>query len=347
MIRGALIGTGQVALNAHLPAFLDDPLLSRQVQIVAAIDGCDANRRACESRLPGIRGYRTLDDALGKENIDFVDICTPPHVRLDVIRECASRGWHILCEKPLAIDLRTALEIQALVDQWPVVFMLCHQYPFSPLWRTVVEKVRERAVGDVHLASFEAYRERADPGSKHWHAGWRQRREIAGGGILMDLGTHYFHLTHLMFGAPLSVTARTERLLPGEFDVEDTAVVVLQYATRSVEIRLSWAAPKRENRVHLVGTNGSLNYDGTTLRVECGGRGHLWTFPDGMNKSAHSQWYVHLFREFAEAVINRRVSGEALNDAISVLRCAEAAYTSARLNHTVRWADFLGVPAVG
>jgi len=212
MIRGILVGAGQVALTGHIPAYVQDSFLSREVKIVAVVDECVENLHACESRLPGIRGYRNVEDAFANEDAHFVDICTPPHVRLDVIRQAVSRGWHTLCEKPLAIDLRAALEIRELLDHQHIVFLPCHQYPFSPLWRTVLEQLQEGAIGDVRLASMEAYREHADPGSCHWRAGWRQRREIAGGGILMDIGTHYFHMAHLMFGTPTAVTARTARL---------------------------------------------------------------------------------------------------------------------------------------
>ena len=334
MKKGLLIGAGQVALEGHLPAYIQDSFLSREVQIVAAVDHCEENLRACESMLPGIHVYREISQAFINEDVDFVDICTPPHVRLSVIQEAAARGWHILCEKPIATNLHSGLEIQRVLARRRIMFMPCHQYPFSPLWRTVLQQVKDGLIGEVRLAAIEAYRERADPGSRHWRKGWRQRRDIAGGGILLDIGTHYLHLVHLLFGLPISVTARLASLSGQEHDVEDTAVVILDYPAGPVELHLSWAAVKRETRLRIDGTAGSILFDGTTLRVDCGVRQQHWTLSDAMSKSCYFTWYAQLFRRFFDA-IGHRLSKQPLVDAITTLRYIEAAYASARQNDTV------------
>lgn len=112
-------------------------------------------------------------------------------------------------------------------------------------------------------------------------------------------------------------------------------MVVLDYPARLVEVRLSWAAHRRENRLHLVGSAGSLTSDGTMLRLDCGERHHLWTFPDAMSKSAYPVWYAELFKEFFRAIFERHVSSQALENAISTLRLVEAAYASASCNKAI------------
>lgn len=342
MIRGMLVGTGQIALAGHIPAYIQDRFLSYEVQIIAAVDVCTENLRACAALLPGIRVYQTIEEAFSNENVDFIDICAPPYVQTAVIREAASRGLHILCEKPIATCLREGLEIQRFLAQHLTVFMPCYQYPFSPLWQAVLKQVQEGKIGEARFVLVEDYRERADPGSPHWRPGWRQRREIAGGGVLLDIGTHYFHLMHLLFGPPVAVTARTACLSHEECDVEDTAVVILEYPTWLVELRLSWVASRRETRLYLAGTAGSLIFDGTTLRADYGKSQRLWTFSGAMSKSAYPMWYAKLFREFFRAILDGQLLTKPLDDAINVLRCVEAAYASASRGQTVMLADFVG-----
>ena len=92
--------------------------------------------------------------------------------------------------------------------------MPCHQYRHAPLWREVIEQVRGGALGAVYLAQFEVLRTGPDPGSPHWRSGWRRRREFAGGGIVFDMGTHYFYLLRTLFGLPRG-GHRARRVLSG------------------------------------------------------------------------------------------------------------------------------------
>ncbi|MGH7453870.1 MAG: Gfo/Idh/MocA family protein, partial [bacterium] len=92
------------------------------------------------------------------------------------------------------------LEIQRYVAARRIVFMPCHQYRFSPLWRTASQLVHEDQIGHIHLAQFEVFRLHADPGNKHWITGWRTDPRIGGGSIIFDIGTHYFDLVLSLFG---------------------------------------------------------------------------------------------------------------------------------------------------
>src|SRR3989442_15282368 len=74
MLRGAIIGWGNVALAAHLPGWLR----CRDVEIVAATDVEPARRAAIEALVPTVTWYDTAESLLARERLDFVDICTPP-----------------------------------------------------------------------------------------------------------------------------------------------------------------------------------------------------------------------------------------------------------------------------
>ncbi|PYM79780.1 MAG: hypothetical protein DME13_24950 [Candidatus Rokuibacteriota bacterium] len=99
MLRGAIIGLGNVALEGHLPGWTrrDD------VAIVAVSDTEGARRQPAEARLPAARWYDSAEDLVAHEPLDFVDICTPPASHGLLVCRALERGLHVLCEKPLVV----------------------------------------------------------------------------------------------------------------------------------------------------------------------------------------------------------------------------------------------------
>lgn len=337
-LRGALLGVGNAALHGHLPAYLEDPWLAREVRIVAAADESPASLAALAARLPGLRTYPSAAALLAEAEVDFVDVCTPPATHLALVQAAARHGRHVLCEKPVAASLAEAWAIRRCVLEQRVVFRPCHQYRYAPLWRSVIEQVAQGTLGEVRLARFEALRERADPGSPHGRPHWRRRRDEAGGGVLLDLGIHYLYLLRLLFGLPDSLSARVARLVHAPDEVEDTALLVLEWPGRLIEVCLSWAGGGRENRLRIVGSRATLHGDGSVLRREGGSPCHL-DFGAAMTKAAYPGWYAALLREFVEAVRAGHCTRHAADEAVDTMLCAEAAYLSAARGHCVALAE--------
>src|SRR2546427_257862 len=99
MLRGAIIGLGNVALAGHLPGWLR----CRDVEIVAATDVEPARRTAIEALVPTVTWYDTAESLLARERLDFVDICTPPASHGPLVTAALGSSRHVLCEKPLVI----------------------------------------------------------------------------------------------------------------------------------------------------------------------------------------------------------------------------------------------------
>src|SRR5438093_11916575 len=100
MLRGAIIGLGNVAVAVHVPALArgDD------VEIVAVTDTDPARRQVAGAALPAARWYDSADELLTRERLDFVDICTPPASHGPLTCRALERGFHVLCEKPLVVS---------------------------------------------------------------------------------------------------------------------------------------------------------------------------------------------------------------------------------------------------
>src|SRR5919201_1466536 len=140
--RGAIIGFGSVARQAHLPAFRGDPEVSSRLEIVAAVDAEPA--RAALAELTALTGLEQLRE-LGP--IDFIDICTPTSSHVELVLWALEQGYHVLCEKPVAVTRAEAKEIADAAKRARRIVMPCHQYRFNPAWCRMHEWLSEGAIG--------------------------------------------------------------------------------------------------------------------------------------------------------------------------------------------------------
>src|SRR5262245_43760997 len=110
MLRGAIIGLGNVALHGHLPGWL-----SRADIVIVAVTCTEPARRATwTERVPAARWYDSPEQLMGGNSLDFVDICTPPSSHATLIRQALARRLHVLCEKPLVGSLP---DLHSLVER--------------------------------------------------------------------------------------------------------------------------------------------------------------------------------------------------------------------------------------
>lgn len=339
MLRGALIGAGNIARGGHLPAYLR-PELRGRLGIVAVADLCPDNLAAFAALLPGVRCYRDAATLLQEERPDFVDICAPPYAHHALIARAVAAGCHVLCEKPLATGLDEALAIRALVAGRGLVAMPCHQYHYAPQWITLRALIGAGEIGAVRKAELVVERMGANAGAAGWQPLWRTREELAGGGILVDHGAHLFYQLHALLGPPRSVACRTERRLPG-YEVDDTAEVELHYGTATARLRLTWAAAARRSTHRYAGTAGEIVCDDDAILVR-GERGERRIgFADGLSKgSAHSDWFAPLLAEFAARIAALDCRLDAVDEAVTVAACISRAYASAaRHGEPVDWLE--------
>jgi predicted dehydrogenase len=324
-LRGLLLGAGNIALRGHAPQWTG--ALSKDVEIVGIADLSAENREAARAIFPDAHIYDSAEAALAVEAPDFVDICTPPFTHLELIEQAAARGIHVLCEKPLAPTLDDALHIARLMRKAEVVFQPCHQYNYSPPWR-VVRDLAPR-LGRIHFAEYTVRRTAANEGNAHWAPEWRTKRDLAGGGILVDHGAHILYQLRSVMGEPQRISATVRTLLHHTYGVEDTALLTLDHGNALAEISLSWAAKRREIAFRFVGEHGELVGDEEKLQL----------FADtteviplgGMSRnSSHSEWFGPLFAEFVDRIRRDDLSTDAMDEAIYVARVTERAYASSR-----------------
>src|SRR5262249_47662978 len=101
-LKGAFIGFGNIAELGHWPAYAKASAgKPSEVEMVAAMDSSPARRQKAQAL--GLRVYDNVDELFRTENLDFVDICTPPSSHAELALKALERQCHVLCEKPLTL----------------------------------------------------------------------------------------------------------------------------------------------------------------------------------------------------------------------------------------------------
>jgi predicted dehydrogenase len=296
MLRGAVIGLGNVALAVHLPGWAR----RRDVDITAVTDIASARRSAVEERLPNARWYDSADELLSQAPLDFIDVCTPPSTHAPLIERALARGLHVLCEKPLVHSPEALARITALAAKRDRVLHTVHNWHHAPIIRQAQTLVREGAIGRVTRIEWATLRTQPAAVRDAHEGNWRLDPALAGGGILTDHGWHVFYLLLRWAGqSPTSVRARLETRRHTAWAVEDTATVDVTFPTATAEVFLTWAADRRENTARLIGTTGRIELEGETLVLVQGASERRWSCPPALSAgSVHPDWFDPVVEQF-------------------------------------------------
>ncbi len=263
-LRIGVIGTGMIAETAHIPAYLSHP---DQVELVALcnIHPQKARRLGDRFNIPGIYGdYR---DMIRQENLDAVSVCVPNCYHAPITVDCLKAGCHVLCEKPPAMNTQeTEHMIQTAREQGKILTFNLH-YRHSKSVQLIKRMAEQGAFGQIYAARVQALRRRGIPG---W--GRFTRKEIQGGGCLIDIGVHMLDVALYAMGFPdveyaaASTFSKIGTRLgvglmgpwdPDQFDVEDAAFGMIRFQDGScLHLESAFALNMKEPtimQVHLFG----------------------------------------------------------------------------------------------
>lgn len=170
------------------------------------------------------RRTTSFDEVLGMDDIDIVDICTPP--TLHVVQSIAAleAGKHVVCEKPIAGSLADADRLIAADEAARGQLMPVFQYRYGDGVQKAKRIVDAGLAGKAYLATIETAWKR---GPKYYEIEWRGRWDTELGGVLLTQAIHSHDLLTYLMGPIASVFARTAtRVNP--IEVEDCAVASLE-----------------------------------------------------------------------------------------------------------------------
>src|SRR3954447_9855254 len=200
----AIVGCGGVTLQNHLPGLA----LCPDVRVVAL---CDANPRVLEAaaRETGItQTSAKYEEIVGRDDVDAVIIATPNVFHKPIALAAIGHGKHVLCEKPLAMNLADALEMATAADQAGVRHMTAFTYRFVPAMRYLAHLIERGDLGEpYHYRSCRLQ----DWGRRN--LSWRQVKALAGTGELGDMLSHRIDFALRLIGPMSRLVARTKLVI--------------------------------------------------------------------------------------------------------------------------------------
>jgi UDP-N-acetylglucosamine 3-dehydrogenase len=264
-LKVGVIGCGTVANSGHLPFYSKSPL----VEIAAISDPIETHLKRAKEKYNVLKTYANSDDLLNDPDIDAVSICSPHWFHAEQVIKAAENGKHILCEKPIGINLEEVDKMIDAVEKNNVIFQAATQKRFDLGFQFIKEKIIEKKIGEIFHASISWYH--SMPELKNLsedaikEAGmWRMTNKCCGGGDLLDHGPHYFDLFRWWFGDVKNVSAQVRRV--HERANEDHCAVLLSFKETDVialfersEAFVGKFYGEETGRIH--GTKGTYFFD--------------------------------------------------------------------------------------
>jgi len=262
-VRIAVIGTGygaRVALPCYLRLAEFEPLAvwSRRAQ----------RAREVAARAGVVLGSDCLEEVLDVAGLEAVHLATPVAMHLTVVRAAAQRGLHVLCEKPLAMDLAEGLAIREAIDAAGVVCTVNLSRRFQQARARLLE-VAAQVLGRPRLAHISlVHDDHATASSRP--VSWVHDAAL-GGGRLQAYGVHDLDLALAALGPIKAVASALQVQLPQRerdgrlvaVSAEDAYAILLE-PQRGGLACVSLAATARHRRgdlVELYGEDGSVRLD--------------------------------------------------------------------------------------
>ncbi|GAB3654065.1 Gfo/Idh/MocA family protein [Glycomyces tarimensis] len=276
--RLAIVGTGGIA---HLHAENLRAHVADRIELVAAVDP-DAERLEAFTAKFGLeRGYASLEELLAAEELDLVDLCSPPGVHADGAVTALKAGVGVVCEKPPALSLAEFDRIAAAAAVSDGDFAVISQHRFGSAAQRVRNMMASGVLGSLAVAKCDTLWYRPE---EYFAVEWRGRWETEGGGPTMGHGIHQIDTLLSMVGpwSEVVATAHRHRRATNTEDVSH-AIVTLENGA-SVSITNSLLSPRETSQIR-------LDFDCATVELD-----HLYGYGE-------QHWTVSPLEEHVEEVM--------------------------------------------
>ncbi len=332
-IRIGVIGAGAIVQVAHLPTLKR----LKGAQVVAICDADLAKARALADRyaIPGV--FDDLEDLLTHETLDALVLCTPNHLHEPHILAGLSAGLHILVEKPLAMSSASAQKLVRAAEKRDRVVMVGMSHRYRPDVQAVRQFVQSGELGQI------------DSVRGSWHVarparaqlGWRQKRELAGGGAMLDLGLTVLDLSFWLGGnpRPVRVSASLSRAGRGDRALEQSgSALVICEDECALFVDVTWRHIGEGERfgVGIRGSKGTAGINPLHVWKELHGVAHdVSPTGSGSRENAYTASFRAQWAHFL-AVLAGEVPAPPLQEHVVLHQVLDAIYESAETGRDVK-----------
>ncbi len=314
-LRAGIIGLGNIS-GVHITQYRK----AEGVELVAGAEVDPARAQAVAAKW-GFKGYTDWRRMLEEQALDVVSICTPPFLHREMAVAALERGIHVLCEKPLAATTEEAEALAQAAGQCEAKLMIAYCHRWHPPIRKAKQLLDAGVLGKPLL--FRC----AFAGWIDFSADHRASKSQAGGGALMDNGSHAVDIYQFLLGKVANVSCRAGTLLQ-QMETDDVAAMIFEGENGCFgEVLVGYSLPGDHTEFKIVGEKG-------VLRLE-----DYFSGPVRFQPKGSGEWLDHevprgdrFEGEFASFLAAARGEGEVLSSAETALhvhRVIMAAYADA------------------
>ncbi len=254
-----ILGCGNVA-KVHAEAI-------RRVPELKLVSVCSrtlnsAQRLGTEFDVPA---HCDLDGFLADKALQAVSICTPNGTHGELGSAVASKGKHVLVEKPIDVSLERADRLIEACRLARVKLAVSFQSRFLDAPRALKAAVTRGCLGRLVMASAYVKWHRTD--QYYASARWRGTLLLDGGGALINQAIHTVDLLCWIAGPVREMSAFGDRILHPEIEGEDTLVAALRFENGALGVVEAGTSiyPGFKRRLEITGTFGTAVLDGDSI----------------------------------------------------------------------------------
>jgi predicted dehydrogenase len=327
-LRFALVGCGDIGLsNARAVA------RSVNAKLALVYDTVPALAEAAAGQFGGTI-VAALEEALDPNRVDAVLLSVPHDLHAPLITQAAEAGLHIVVEKPLAVDLRSAQAAVEAARNAQVTLSVCFPYRYEAAPAAAIDLVKAGALGNFRGATVVFH---ADKPPSYWEggfsnramSGWRASSARSGGGVMIMNLTHQIDLLRHITGCDALEVSAVARFEPGH-EVEDEIAVSVRFEGGAIGTLLGSASTRGtpSSSVEMWGDLGTLQLEPVpriyTERLVPGLLTGRW---NALPREPVDERTMFIER-FATAVLEHREPDVTGGDGLAVQAVVEAVYRS-------------------
>ncbi|MBI4975863.1 MAG: Gfo/Idh/MocA family oxidoreductase [Spirochaetes bacterium] len=317
----------------------------KKVEDVTLVCAADVSEKGLEkfTKEQGVTTvYTDFKEMLKKEkgNIDAVCVCTPNGLHAENSIAALEAGMHVIVEKPMAMSSK---ECHAMIDAAKKAkkhLVVGFQYRFNPKTAILKKQVDDGEFGKILYVRVQALRRRGIP---NW--GVFGRKDLQGGGPMIDIGVHASEMAHYVMGCPkpVSATGQTWTYLGNKpmqalgmwpnwdhktYTVEDLAVGMVRFDNGAImTIESSFAAHIEKDifSFQIMGEKGGGTFD--PIAVFKDQNGYMWNETPGF--VPNDDHFAIKMKHFVDVCRGERENASTGEHGLMVQQILEGIYTSA------------------
>jgi predicted dehydrogenase len=285
MLTWLVIGVGDITTRRVLPAI--------QANERSRIEGI-VTRDPAKAAPYGVPAFAALETALEQSEAQAVYVASPVFLHFPQTIAAFAAQRHVLCEKPMAMNLAEAERMVAAARESRRTFSVAYYRRAYPKVQRAVELIRQGVIGQPVLAWATCHSE--PPGACSQRS-WLLDPAQAGGGPLYDVASHRIDVLNFFFGEPARACGYVSNAVHA-FAVEDSATVMIEYRNKVraiVDVR--WHSRIARDEFRIVGTDGEMDLSPLN--------GPALVYPGGHeNLPAHPNVHSPCVKNFVDAVLD-------------------------------------------